>query len=389
MLLMIPGPIELSPAVHAACAMAPLSHVDPALIEHGRQALVGMRAAWQAAENSLPVVISGGGTAAMDMAVHNLVDAEDDVLVVSTGYFGDRMAEMMRRRGARVKVLDYAPGDAPEVGAVEAELDRGPYKVLAATHVDTSTGVRIDPGPMARAARQRDMLSIFDGVCATGAETFAMEAWGADVYLTASQKAIGLPPGLGLVVFSQRALRRRTSLRHAPPMALDLTHWEPIMRAYLEGRGSYFSTPATSLWRGLATALDELLTEGMQQVFSRHARVATAMRRAWATLGLELLPDQQHAAHTLSTLRFPPGVGPELVAAVAAQGVAIAGGLHPLVRHQTFRVGHMGFSARTPSHLLQTVDAVGRALGGCGHSCDVSNALHGLAADLAFLPTSS
>ena len=208
MLLMIPGPIEISPAVAAAAASVPDSHVSPAFIEHFGSAIERMRTVWKSGPDSQPVILAGGGTLAMEVAVANLVEPGDAVLVVNTGYFGDRMAEMLRRRGAQVDQVRAEPGLAPTAEQVAAALDRRDYALLTATHVDTSTGVRTDARGMAGAARARGVLSVFDGVCATAGEAFDMDGWGADVYLTASQKAIGLPPGLALLVLSARAVAR-------------------------------------------------------------------------------------------------------------------------------------------------------------------------------------
>ena len=118
----------------------------------------------------------------------------------------------------------------PSLEAIEAALTLAPTRALFATHVDTSTGVRVDAGALARLATTHGALSVFDGVCATAAERFEMETWGADVYLTASQKAIGLPAGLALLVASARAMEAREGLKLAPPMSLDWKQWLPIMQ---------------------------------------------------------------------------------------------------------------------------------------------------------------
>ncbi len=216
-LLMIPGPVEVSPAVLAAFGAPPPGHTAAPLIEAFGTALERMRPVWQAGPESQPFVLAGGGTAAMEMVVANLTEPGDRVLVVATGYFSDRLAEMLRRQGAEVTAVGAAPGEAPEPDEVRGAITaRGPFRALYATHVDTSTGVRIDPQPLARLAREHGMLSIFDGVCATAGERFAMAEWDADVYLTASQKALGLPPGLALLVASPRALAVRAARAALP-----------------------------------------------------------------------------------------------------------------------------------------------------------------------------
>jgi alanine-glyoxylate transaminase / serine-glyoxylate transaminase / serine-pyruvate transaminase len=379
-LLMIPGPIEVSDAVAEAIAIRPPSHVAPSFIEaHGR-ALERMRAVWLASSNSQPFVVPGSGTLAMEMAATNLVEPGDSALVVNTGYFGDRMAEMLRRRGAAVRQVTAAVGDAPSMETIERALHEGPCKAVFATHVDTSTGVRVDAEAIAGLARSQEILSVFDGVCATAGERFAMEAWGADIYFTASQKAIGLPPGLALLVASPRALAARECLEAPPPLSVDFASWLPIMRAYEERRPSYFSTPATTLVSALDVSLGEILAEthldarGIEARFRLHARAAEAMRAAWAAMDLELLCRPELAADTLSAIRYPSGVDAALVARVKDEGVVVAGGLHPAVKNDYFRVGHMGVVVRRPDRLLHAIEAVARALVASGRPTDVEAA---------------
>ena len=182
-------------------------------------------------------------------------------MVVGTGYFSERMAEILRRHGADVTEVDAAVGDAPTPGEVREALARsGPVKALFATHVDTSTGVRVDPQPLCRLAREAGALAVFDGICATAGERFEMAAWGADLYFTGSQKAIGLPPGLALMVAGERALAAREARRAAPPaLFLDWKSWLPVHRAYEERKPGYFATPATSLVMALEVGLGEIL----------------------------------------------------------------------------------------------------------------------------------
>ena len=405
-LLMIPGPVEVSPGVLAAFASPPPGHTAPALIAAFGEALESMRRVWLAEPTSQPFVVGGGGTAAMDMAVANLVSPGDRVAVVKTGYFSDRMAEMLRRQGAATLEIGAEPGGAPSPEEVREALAAGraagggPCRALFATHVDTSTGVRIDPGPLARLAREQGMIAVFDGVCAAAGERFDMAGWDADVYLTASQKALGLPPGLALMVVSRRALAARAARGGPPPpMYLDWEVWQPVMRAYEERRAAYFSTPPTNLVLALAAGLAEIESEGTAARFARHARAAGALRAALRALGLRLLPAREDlVAHTLSALLLPadaagvppqapegpggaaiagagaepPSTGsaradaPAVVARIAEHGVSVATGLLPALRSGYFRVGHMGWVVGRPELLRRTVAAVASALRECG-----------------------
>ena len=364
-LLMIPGPIEVSDGVSDAAAEAPRSHVAPDFVEAMGGSLQAMRHVWRAGEDAQPFILAGSGSLAMDMATWNVIEPGERVVVVNTGFFSDRSVEMLHRRGAHVTQVSAEPGDAPSIDAVARALDERPTAALFATHVDTSTGVRLDAEGLCRIARERNILTVFDGVCATGGERFEMDTWGADVYLTASQKAIGLPPGLALLVASPRALERRRALSVPPPMSLDWLEWLPVMTAYEARRPAYFATPATTLVWALRTGLDEILSAdtdpgtAMDARVSAHAAVAGTFRAAWRDMGLELVPvSEALAANTLSAIRYPDGIGQELVSAIKERGVVVAPGLHPEFKDRYFRVGHMGDLITRPTDISRCIDAV-------------------------------
>ncbi len=372
-LLMIPGPVEVSPAVMQAFAAPPPGHTSPPVIAAFGEALERMRRVWQADPASQPFVVGGGGTVGMEMAAANLVAPGDRVLVVKTGYFSDRMAEILRRYGAETIEVGAQPGDAPTPDAVRQALAQAtaggrPAKALFATHVDTSTGVRLDPQPFAQLARQQGMLSVFDGVCGAAGERFEMAAWDADVYFTGSQKALGLPPGLALMVASPRALAaRQERTGPPPPMYLDWHVWQPVLRAYEERRPAYFSTPPTNLILALNAGLAEIENEGITARIDHHAATAAALRTAWRALGLRLLPLRDDlAANTLSALMLSEANAAidtaAVVASIATQGVAVATGLLPAFKSRYFRIGHMGYVLTQPHQLRRTITAVAAAL---------------------------
>ena len=228
---MIPGPVEVSPAVLAASSIAPPGHTSPRVLEAFGTCLERMRQVWQSGPSSQPFLLTGSGTLAMEVAAANLIEPGDRAIVLNTGYFSERMAEILRRNGAEVVEIGAPVGEAPSVEEVREVLAQGSFKALFATHVDTSTGVRVDPEPLCRLAREAGVLTVFDGVCATAGERFDMEAWDADLYFTASQKAIGIPPGLALMVANERALAVRAARKaSAPPLYLDWNSWLPIHR---------------------------------------------------------------------------------------------------------------------------------------------------------------
>jgi alanine-glyoxylate transaminase/serine-glyoxylate transaminase/serine-pyruvate transaminase len=360
-LLMIPGPIELEPAVTHAMGEKQRGHLDPRFMAAFSRTLKALRGVFLAA-SAQPFVVAGSGTLAMELAVANTIEPGDAALVVNTGYFSDRMALILERHGAQVTHVRATPGEAPALDEVKRVLASAPFKVMTITHVDTSTGVLAPVQALAALAREFGVLSIVDGVCSVGAEALRMDDWGVDVALTASQKALGAPPGLAVVLAGPKALAahraRKTPVRS---LYLDFAEWLPVHEAYENEKPSYFATPAVQLVSALDVSLAQLLAEGMEVRFTRHVRLARAFRAGMTALGLSFLPaSEQVMAHALSAVRYPKGVDVGLVKAIGAQSITVAGGLHPQLKATYFRVGHMG--AVSGADVLSVVGAVERAL---------------------------
>jgi alanine-glyoxylate transaminase/serine-glyoxylate transaminase/serine-pyruvate transaminase len=343
-LLMIPGPIEFEPEVLEKMGVPTPSHVAPDFIESFGNSLEMMKEVWQCPSGQA-FIVAGTGTLAMDIAGSNLIEAGDNALVVSTGYFGTRYAELLKRYGAKVTILDAPVGDIVSLDQVEEELKKKKYKLLTFTHVDTSTAVLNDPRPFGELGNKYDVLTILDGVCSVAGEVILQEEWGIDVVLTASQKAIGVPPGLALLVVSQKALaswqKRKTPVGN---YYADWANWLPIMNAYENHKPSYFGTPAVNLILALEKSLQIILEEGMENRVHRHRRIGSAFRSGLKILGLDMIPVNENvAANTLSAPYYPEGVvGAELLDKISREGVIVAGGLLAGYQNRYFRIGHMG-----------------------------------------------
>ncbi|MCK5828174.1 alanine--glyoxylate aminotransferase family protein, partial [Candidatus Bipolaricaulota bacterium] len=286
LLLMIPGPIEFEPEVLQALGAPTTSHVAPDFVDAFGRCLENMRGVWLAPEGQ-PFIVAGSGTLAMELAGANLIEPGDRALVLSTGVFGDRYEDLLMRHGADVTVLHAPIGQTVDLNAVEEALKNGGYKLLTVTHVDTSTAVRMPLREIGALAQRYGVLSIVDGVCSVAGEEIRQGEWGLDVVLTASQKAIGVPPGLALLVASPRAMEafasRSTVVRS---YYADWSKWLPIMTAYEARKPSYFGTPAVNLVAALDVSLHQILAEGMMERFARHQRLANAFRAAIEALGM-------------------------------------------------------------------------------------------------------
>jgi alanine-glyoxylate transaminase/serine-glyoxylate transaminase/serine-pyruvate transaminase len=367
-LLMIPGPIEFEPAVLAEMGAPTTSHLAPHFIEAFGQALERMRQVFMCPDGQ-PFVLAGTGTLAMDSAGANMVEPGDRALVVNTGYFGDRYGILLEVYGAQVTHVRAAVGSRPSLDEVERALQVNSYKLMTVTHVDTSTGVLADVQGLAALARQYNVLCVLDGVCSVGGEELRMSEWGVDLALTASQKAVGVPPGLALLMAGPRAMAAFQS-RKTPVLNYyaDWSNWLPVMQAYEARKAAYFGTPAVNLVFALNVSLGLILAEGMQTRINRHLMLSRACKAGMSALGLGQVPTSpEAAANTMTAPRFPQGVsGPDFLAKAAKAGVTLAGGLHPAIRAEYFRIGHMG--SANLGDILATLGAVETALAGCGYA---------------------
>lgn len=365
-LLMIPGPIEFEPAVMQIMSQPTTSHIAPDFIESFGNALEMMKNVWFAPSGQ-PFIIAGSGTFAMDLAGANLIEPGDNALVISTGYFGERFAELLKRYGANVTMLKAKLGDVVPFSKIEEELKNNNYKLMTITHVDTSTSVLNDAKSFGELGRKYGVLTILDGVCSVAGEEIRQEDWGIDVVLTASQKAIGVPPGLALLVASNRAIK--TWKERKTPVAnyyADWGNWLPIMRAYEERRPSYFGTPPVNLIQALEVSLSIILKEGIENRFNRHIKTGLAFRSALNSMGLKIIPvNDKIAANTLSAVYFPNEInGGEFLSQVSDKGVILAGGLLPEIKSKYFRIGHMGSVNLSDS--LAAIGAIESALTNLG-----------------------
>jgi alanine-glyoxylate transaminase/serine-glyoxylate transaminase/serine-pyruvate transaminase len=365
-ILMIPGPIEFTDEVLGEMGKATLSHVDQRFIEEFGQALEKMRKVWLA-PGAQPFIVAGSGTLAMELAIANLVEPGDKALVVNAGFFSDRMADVLKTHGAEVDIAPSALGEVPGVDAVRTMLKADKYKLMCITQVDTSTGIRSQVKELAAVARSEGVLSVVDGVCAVAGVELRQDEWSVDVALTASQKAVGVPPGLALLVAGPRALgafnARKTPVRS---YYCDWGKWLPVMEAYEARKPAYFGTPAVNLVRALNVSLGQILEEGMELRFKRHELGARAMRAGLKAMGMGFVPAREDlCASTLTAPWYPEGIDASVLSRIAAEGVVLAGGLHPEIKARYFRIGHMGASGAT--EILATLGAIERGFAASGY----------------------
>ncbi len=374
-LTMIPGPTPVHRRILESLAAPTVSHLAPEFVAAYRGALDGFRRLGRTSDGQ-PVIIAGGGTLSMEMALVNLVRPGDKVLVVSQGYFGDRYAELAEAFGCETRVLRSEWGRAVAPEEVEKALSGGSFRAVTMTHVDTSTGTEAPVEDYCSLLEDRDELAILDGVCATGGIDERVEDWGVDALVTAPQKAIGAPPGVAMCLFSRRALERRRELGRIAAYYADLLRWLPVM----EDPSRYYSTPCVNEIFAVAAALDIVHREGLDVRFARHRRLAAALRAGLAALGFTSFTAADRLAPTLSVQLYPDGIEDGAFrTALASRGVVVAGGLGPAAG-RAFRLGHMGNIGA--AEVVATLEAIGAALSDLGAEQETGVALTAAAAVL-------
>ncbi|KAJ5113067.1 hypothetical protein N7456_001601 [Penicillium angulare] len=352
--LLIPGPIEFDDAVLQSMAHYAESHVAPGFVKVFGETLTLTRKLFQSTSPSAqPFLIAGSGTLGWDLVSANLVEKGENALVLNTGYFGDSFGQCLQTYGANVTQLRTPVGERHSLEQVEQALREKKYKVLTITHVDTSTGVLGDIKGVTQLVRRvsPDTLVVVDGVCSVGSEEIKFDEWDLDVVVTASQKAIGCPPGLSIVYTSGRAINVAQT-RQSPPGAYyaSIANWLPIMQNYENNKPSYFATPPTQLIHALHTTLSQITARPISERFDIHTQVSNKVKAAVAELGLKQVasnPDAQ--AHGMTAMYLPEGLTPpDVLPGLLKRGVIFAAGLHKEIATKYIRFGHMGVSVTDP-----------------------------------------
>jgi aspartate aminotransferase-like enzyme len=358
-LLLIPGPSPVHRRILRALAEPTVTHVGPEMQAELRESCENLKKI-VFCEKGESLIIAGAGTLAMEIALLNAAAKEDRVLVLSQGYFGDRMAQICRAFGFDADVLESPWGSAVLPEDLEKKLSAGSYRIVFSTHVDTATGSCAPVKEYAPIVKKSGSLFVVDGVCATGGIEENMDGWGIDVVLTAAQKCFGAPPGLAVLVFSDQAMRKRESLASIPAYYSDILRWLPVMK----DPARYFSTPCVNEIRSFCEATRIILEEGLQRRFRRHEIFADAIRSGLSALGFTLFTEEPFRAATLSVAGYPTGIEDRAFrSALYENGVVVAGGLAQTAG-KVFRMGHMGnlireqvlFAFEAIEKTLQTLD---------------------------------
>ncbi len=346
----LPGPSYVTEAVRQAMTKPMMGHRSPPF-----------RALYESLAGRLPAVFrtagdvmiaTGSSTLIMESAV--VSTAAERVLCLTCGAFSERWHAISRAAGKTADQVAVPWGQAVDPDLVRAALRRQRYDAVTLVHNETSTGVMSPLAEITRAVREEsDALLLVDTVSSLGGAAVETDAWGIDVVLAGTQKALALPPGLALFTLSARAAERAAAVARRGYYT-DLLRYRDKHR-----EGGFITTPAIPLIYALDAQLDHILAEGMEARWERHAALARQTATWAAARGCAYASAPTARSQTVSCLAPPAGVAaPELVKALAGRGFTVGGGYGDW-KSSTFRIGHMGeVRAGDLAGLLTVIDEV-------------------------------
>jgi alanine-glyoxylate transaminase/serine-glyoxylate transaminase/serine-pyruvate transaminase len=337
------------PRVLRAIAHPPVGHLDPDFIALMNEVQELLRYLFQT-ENRLTIPVSGTGSAGMEAALCNFIEPGDAVLVAVNGYFSERIYEIATRYGADVQRLENPWGQVFELKDIDQALQAKPAKLVALTHVETSTGTCQPVEGLADIVHRHGGILVLDCVASLGGVPVSVDAWGVDVAHSATQKCLSCPPGLAPITVSLRALdilcNRKTKVAN---WYLDLSSIEK----YWGNERTYHHTAPVSLNYALREALRLVYEEGIEVRTARHRATAEILWQGLADIGLEPVVPLEHRPPSLTTVWIPEGVDDLEIRQRLLQeyNIAIAGGLGDF-KGRVWRIGLMGHSARAENVVL-------------------------------------
>jgi 2-aminoethylphosphonate-pyruvate transaminase len=339
-ILLNPGPVNVSPRVTAALARGDLCHREPecaALLGSIRSRLAE---AFAPAGGFTAVLLTGSGTAALEAAVTSVLSATGQLVVVANGVYGERIADMAAAARLPATVVKGDWMSPPDLVAVECAVREPGVEAVAVVHHETTTGLRNPVAEIGAIARRHGKLLLVDSVSGLAGDALDFEAAGADLVVGTANKCIQGLPGMAFVLVRESAMER-IAIHPRRSLYLSLAvHYEAARR------DSTPFTPAVQIGYAFDEALAELLEEGVAARVARYAGAAALLRDGFARLGLECVLPPSLRSNSITSLRFPKGRSyAALHDGLKARGFVIYEGQGRLAR-DLFRVANMGHLGR-------------------------------------------
>ncbi len=363
--LMTAGPTPLPPAVSQVMAEPILYHRAPAFIEVYERVLQNLRQVFQTDNEVL--CFASSGTGAMESAVANLVAPGEPAVVASCGKFGQRWAQLCDAYGAETRHIEFEWGTQVDPARLDEELAGlgRPARAVYVTQSETSTGVLNDIEAINEVVTGRGSLLCVDAVSGVGAIDLPQDRWGVDVVVSGSQKSLMCPPGLGFASASQRALAAAAE-SGGPTYYFN---WAKTAKGQGSEPANSAFTPAVTLYMALDVALRQILDEGLDNVFARHALLARAARSGIESLGLERFGPDDDGANAVTAASLPDAIDGGSVPKLMRDryGVTVAGGQDHL-KGKIVRIAHCGYYGAFD--IVVALTALESALRDLGHEAE-------------------
>lgn len=320
--------------------------------------------------------VAGPGSAAMEMAIANLVTHNTKVLCVCNGYFSHRMAEMCQRLGANIEILQGHEKAQIDLDSFIAAMDRFQPDCITIVQGETSNTICNRQLPaLASEARKRGCTTIVDAVCTLSTMPLQMDEWGIDAVITGGQKGLSSIPGVSLVAFSENAWDRIQSRSWTP------SHWclDAKLAENFWHKGSYHYTAPVSGVLALHEALRLICLEGLQSRFLRHERCSRALQNGIQAMGLTLFVPEESRLNSVIGVEMPETISNRDFCATMSEKyqVEISGSFGlPIVR-----IGQMGEQCRA-HNLFRTLHAFGCTMRDLGITVDIPRGMGELESSL-------
>ncbi len=347
--LFIPGPTEVRPENLAALAKPQIGHRSEEFRALYRRVVANLRRLMETEGRVFLFTSSSSGV--WEAAVRNCV--KDRVLCCVQGAFSDRWCKVVQANGKIAEPLRVAWGRAISADQVDRALSSGDFDAVTLVHNETSTGVRNHIEEIAVAVRKHPgVLFLVDAVSSLAGERVAVDAWGIDVCLAGTQKALALPAGLAVAAVSERALERARSVEHRG------SYFDFLEMLAHDERDETPATPAIPQIQALDAQLHDILAEGLDARYARHRLLAEIVQR-WARERFALFAEAGHESRTLTCVRNTRGIHVAgLNRELGRQSVQISNGYGDLAE-KTFRIAHMGDTQEWEVRgLLATIDRI-------------------------------
>ncbi len=358
-LLCGPGPANVSPGVLEALSKPLLGHLDPDMYEILTELSEMLAKVYQRdAGDGITLPISATGSSGMEAGIASLVEPGSTVIIGVNGYFGRRLVEIASRYHANVVEVEADWGQAVSNEALLEALAANPdARLMAVVHAETSSGVRHDLAELGEAMKENDTFLMADCVTSLGGIEVALSKWGVDYAYSCTQKCLAMSPGMSPISISQRALDFMRSQPKPNTFYLD----PQLLEAYwLTRPPAYHHTLPSPLVFGLHESVREVLDEGLEARWARHAEAGAYLQAAIAERGIELLADPAHQLPQLTAVLVPEGIDGAAVQKrmLREHGIEIGGGLPGAPA--MWRIGLMGYNAnkQTADKVLAGFDAV-------------------------------